>query len=591
MNEDNTLLIIYALLGVVLTILLIGMARAIRRHRDLTSAGAKLTAEIEGRAVGMCILLPNLNECIAAGDWTLFYSLEEATKKVTTADIQRVANEYLNVDQSTTGWFVPIQAGAGAPKAPGAAAKLFNEAIGDGPYYYRTPGVAYGPLPATKSSSENPGAATSTGRPAPTHIAAKAVRSKIAGIDLIAYPTGVKNVVTLRGGFPAGTVFAGRGNAAVPKLTGMLLDEGTTRQDKFAIATKLESVGATISFSVGAQMVEIDAKCLKEDVPLVVSLIAEQLRFPALAAEELEKMKKQYAGSLQRQLEDTNFRAGDAFSRAVFPVGHPNRDPAPDELLAAIEAAKLDDIVAFHKKHYGPAHLTLVATGDLDLATLQREVEKSFAGWSGGVALPQPPKATSTNSPKSVDLAMPGKTSASVVLGQASGLRYRDPDYQAVRLATAILGSGFTGRLMANVRDKEGLTYGIGSYLFGDTFTDGAWQISASFAPALLDKGITSTKRQLMSWYEEGVTTEEVERAKSRLIGSFEVGLATSSGMANNLLATVNRGYDLGWLDRFAPTLAAITTDQVNHAVKKHLRPDELYLVRAGTFGGVEAKK
>jgi zinc protease len=176
-------------------------------------------------------------------------------------------------------------------------------------------------------------------------------------------------------------------------------------------------------------------------------------------------------------------------------------------------------------------------------------------------------------------------------MGQASGLKYSDPDYQAVRVATAILGSGLTGRLMANVRDKEGLTYDIGSRLSADTFTDGDWRLTATFAPALLDKGIASAKRQLTSWFESGVTADEVERRKTNLIGTFEVGLATSSGVARNLLATVHRGYDLGWLDRYASTLNALTTEQVNAAIKKYLRPDDFYLIKAGTIVGAETRK
>jgi zinc protease len=397
--------------------------------------------------------------------------------------------------------------------------------------------------------------------------------------------------VTIRGSLPAGDALAGGDNAAVPTLTGMLLDKGTTKNDRFAIAAQLERVGATINFSVDTHMLEISAKCLKKDMPLVVGLIAEQLRTPALTAEELEKQKKQFAGMLQRQLEDTNFRASDAFTRAVYPAGHPTRNPAPEELLAAIESAKLAEVVAFHKKHYGPASFTLVATGDLDIPALQREVGQAFAGWTGGVSVPRTPKAAGADSARELDVFMPGKTSVSVVMGQASGLKYSDPDYQAVRVATAILGSGLTGRLMANVRDKEGLTYDIGSRLSADTFTDGDWRLTATFAPALLDKGIASAKRQLTSWFESGVTADEVERRKTNLIGTFEVGLATSSGVARNLLATVHRGYDLGWLDRYASTLNALTTEQVNAAIKKYLRPDDFYLIKAGTIVGAETRK
>jgi len=91
---------------------------------------------------------------------------------------------------------------------------------------------------------------------------------------------------------------------------------------------------------------------------------------------------------------------------------------------------------------------------------------------------------------------MSDKTSVSVILGQASSLKYSDP-ITTLAMGTAILGSGFTGRLMANVRDKEGLTYGIGSMLSNDTFNDGDWKIVSGFAPALLEKASPPPKRQL----------------------------------------------------------------------------------------------
>lgn len=419
-------------------------------------------------------------------------------------------------------------------------------------------------------------------------IASRAVRTTIDGIDVVAYPTGVKDVVTIRGALPAGDAFADD-NVAVATLTGMMLDKGTTSADKFAIAQKLESVGATISFDVGTQMAEVNAKCLKQDAALVIGLIAEQLRSPAFSPEEFDKVKKQFAGGLRRRLESTEFRAADAFTRAVYPLGHPNRQPAPDELLAAAASAKLDDVKAFHAKYYGPAHMTLVIVGDLDIPQLQQDIAKSFAGWTGGVDVIHPAKAKMTDAARDQNVFMADKTSVTVIMGESSGLRYSDPDYQALRVGTAILGSGFTGRLMSTVRDKEGLTYGIGSSLAHDTFTDGDWKISATFAPALLDQGLASTKRQLDLWYENGVTEQELAHRKTDLIGSFKVGLATTDGMAASLLNTIHRGYDLNWLDEYPKKIDSLTTAQVNGAIKKYVRPGEVYIIKAGTIPGAPA--
>ncbi|HVU22599.1 MAG TPA: pitrilysin family protein [Opitutus sp.] len=423
---------------------------------------------------------------------------------------------------------------------------------------------------------------------ASAQIAEHVTRAKIDGIDVIAYPTGVKDVVTIHGALPAGDAYAGDGNIAIPTLVGMMLDKGTTTEDKFAITEKLERVGASIGFDVGTDTANVEAKCLKQDVPLVIGLLAEQLRSPAFAADEFEKAKKQFIGGLQRQLESTDFRAADAFTRAVYPVGHPNRQPSAEEFIAAAEKATLDEAKAFHAKYYGPAHFTLVVVGDLDVPQIQSELTKSFTGWTGGADFIHPAKATATDAPQDQNVFMADKTSVSVVIGQATGLRYSDPDAQALRVGTTILGSGFTGRLMSNVRDKEGLTYGIGSSVARDTFTDGDWHISATFAPALLEKGIASTKRQLDRWYQDGVTDEELARRKADLIGSFKVGLATTDGMAGTILTAVERGYNVDWLDNYPKIIDALTTSGINATIKKYLDPEKMYIVKAGTIPGAK---
>jgi zinc protease len=319
---------------------------------------------------------------------------------------------------------------------------------------------------------------------------------------------------------------------------------------------------------------------------MVLSLIAEQLRTPAFAPGEFAKVQKQLAGDIKRSLESTDFRASDAFNRLTYPMGHPSRSVAPDDMLAAIETATLDDVLAFHQANYGSAAMTLVLVGDLDLPALQAEIAKSFAGWTGGKAVVRAEKTAGPAAATTQDVPMDGKTSVSIIIGQPSGLRYNDPDYQSLRLATAILGSGFTGRLMANVRDKEGLTYDVGANLQGDMVNEGDWRIAGSFAPGLLDKGIASTRRQLKLWYEAGVTPAEISARKSNMIGAFKTGLATTGGMAGALLSAVNRGYDVNWLDEFPARIKALSDLQVNAAIKKYLKPETMVLVRAGTFAG-----
>lgn len=421
------------------------------------------------------------------------------------------------------------------------------------------------------------------GGAAAANVADQSHRSQVAGVDLVTYHTDVKDVVVILGSLPAGDAMAEPGNIAIPTLAGMMLDRGTKSLDKFAIAEQLDNVGAEISFSVGTQSLEIRAKCLKKDLPLVIGLIAAELRTPALQAQEFNKARQQFIGALEASAQNTEARAQEAFGRAIFPQGHPNRPHAVSEYQAAAKAATLDDLKAFHAKYYGPAHMTLVVVGDVAAAETQTEIGKAFSGWTGGQDYVRPAAPAALRAAREVSVPLADKPSVSVIVGQPTGLRYKDADALALRVGTAILGSGFTGRLMGIVRDREGLTYNIGAAMSDDSIADGRWDISASFAPALLDKGLASTRRELDRWWKDGVTEQELAARKQGLVGGYLVGLSTTAGLANAILTDLQRGYDVSRLEEYPGAVKALTREQVNAAIKSHLNPGVMVLVKAGS--------
>jgi zinc protease len=418
---------------------------------------------------------------------------------------------------------------------------------------------------------------------ATANVADQSHRSQVGGVDLVTYHTDVKDVVVILGSMPAGDAMAEPGNIAIPTLAGMMLDRGTKSLDKFAIAEQLDNVGAEISFSVGTQSLEIRAKCLKKDLPLVIGLIASELRTPALQVQEFNKARQQFIGALEASAQNTEARAQEAFGRAIFPQGHPNRPHTVSEYEAAAKAATLDDLKAFHAKYYGPAHLTLVVVGDVAASDTQTEIGKAFSGWTGGQDYVRPATPAVLKASSEVSVPLTDKPSVSVIIGQPTGLRYKDPDALALRVGTAILGSGFTGRLMGIVRDKEGLTYNIGAGMSDDSIVDGRWDISASFAPALLDKGLASTRRELDRWWKDGVTEQELAARKQGLVGGYLVGLSTTGGLANAILTNLQRGYDVNRVEEYPGAVKALTREQVNAAIKSHLNPSVMVLVKAGS--------
>ncbi len=524
---------------------------------EVETAVAKMLAERAYVRDGSFAQAEQINETIAVGDWTLYISMEEKFKVVTAADIQRVANAYFIEKHSVTGWFVPSSEDGATPAKKEADEKPTLKAVVPA----KAPEHALAP-------------------PIATNYAGAVIREKVAGIDLLLCRTGVKEVVTLHGSIAAGENSAA--NPALAHLAASMIQRGTKQHDQFAIADMLEKAGVTMELKVNADTVEFEVKLLRKDVPLVVSLLAEQLRTPAFAATELAKAKKQLVAEARQTLEDTDAQAAIAFSQAAFPAGHPSRRAGIPELIAAIETAKLAELRDFHTAAYGPESMRLAATGDLDPAAFKEEVTKAFAGWKGGHAPKSGDATTSVGGETTVEL--PDKSSVSVIIGQPSGLRASDPDWLALNIATGILGRGFTSRLIGNVRDREGLTYGIGAKLADDAFRSGAWFTKATFAPALLERGLASTRREIVSWWEKGITADELEYRKSAAAGQLTIALETTHGLAEQLLRCAERGLEISWLDEFSSKVRALDIAQVNAAVKKHLDPAKMVTVKAGTL-------
>ena len=552
----------------------------------------QLAAQTAYARDGSYSIASELNEAIAMGDWTFYVRSLEEIKKVTPEDVQRVVKTYMIEDASTTGHYIPLPAGGasiGNNSAPSSWIKTKNALFfrHEENLTHNGPGSFvrddFGGKEFQRAVSSPEGSPNKSSRPA-VGFADSIVRKTIHGIDVISMKTSVKDVVTLHGSLFAGDFFSPSDSLALADLTGYMIDKGTTRQDKFELAEKLESVGAYLSFSVGVHNLGISGKFLKKDLPTVIDLLAEQLRQPAFDPEELEKLKKQRIGQLKRSLDNTDTLSSRSLSRLAFPPEHPNYLPPLEDLINDIEKVTVDDLKAFYARHYGPNSMILVAVGDLTPKTLHRAMKDAFAGWTGGVDLPKVPEASAPAPGPETIVYMEDKPSVSVNIGMPISLKKTDPDYLPVMLGTYIFGGNFSARLMRIVRDKEGLTYHVRSRMQGDIYSDGLWFIYASFAPQLLDNGLLSVRRELNKWYSDGVTADELRAKKDTLIGSYKVRLATTGGLAGRILSFVQRGYPVTYLDKYPLEVEAVTLESVNANLKKYLDPDKMITVMAGSI-------
>ena len=533
--------------------------------KEVARAKGQIRAEQAYSRDGSYSVASNLNEAIATGDWTYYTNYLENIKKVTKEDIKRVVDTYLVEDKSTTGYFIPLTGSGGGGGGKQNYAKAHHS------YNY------------TSMPEENSGSKVLSDAKIADRIVEQALNN---GIRLLTMKTGVKDVVTIAGSFLGGDIYSPQANMMIADLTASMLDKGTINKSKFEISDKLETVSASISFSSGQQNVRFNAKCLKGDVPLVLGLLAEQLREPAFNKEDLKTLKTRLVGNLKRDKENTQKQAGGAFLRKLYPKDHPNFSYKIDDRIKMVNYIDSASLKNFHKTYYGLGNMTIVAVGDVNGEEFSAEISKVFNGWKTSPLEKKESSFTANQiSAESEYVTIRDKTSADIYIGLPIGIDRNHDDYYPLMFGTYILGGNFSARLMQTVRDEQGLTYNIQSWVGGvDNGNDGYWLIGGSFAPTMVDKGRDAAIEQLNKWLVGGVTQAEVDAKKSTITGSYKVGLATTRGLAGQILTNAERGRPNSYLDDFPKLINALTVDQVNNVIQKYINNEKLIFIAAGSL-------
>ena len=520
---------------------------------EVKNAQTQLIASMKFRQDGSYAIASGLNEAIASGDWTLYTTYDEKIGSVTKEDVQRIVKEYFKEDLSTIGYFIPLGAGGQNKKLATSAKDLEKMKL--------------------KHYSEEEGL-----------LSSKVVDSEpVEGIRLLTLKRG-SGVVTLTGSMLGGDIYA-LGNARTADMVAAMLDQGTTNMTKFEISAKLESAGARLGFFSGQARVGFSGKFLSEDTKMVFDLLADQLKKPLFAEEDLNKVKKRQVANYKRSKESTRGNATNNMLKAFYGTGHQNSPTDPDKAIEEIKKITPKNLKDFHLKNYGAGTVVIVAVGDVDHNSLESLIKEGFGGWKKSPLKEKKETGAANKASDKVYVTMQDKTSTDFLVGTALGIDRYHPDYLPLYVATHTLGGNFSARLMQTVRVKEGLTYGTNSSMRGfGNGNDGYWMVGGTFSPKLLSKGESSTLREIKKWAEEGITQKELDITKSTLTGGFQVGFDSTGGLAGGILDAIIVHGDLTYLDSYPERIKAITLDQANTAISKYIFFDDLYQVAAGTI-------
>jgi zinc protease len=522
---------------------------------------------------GPYAIADQINDAIAMGDWSAYINLPEAIQSVPAEALQTVAAKYFIERSSTTGWFVPEVVNSLTAQSDTLP----------GPNYYRDPEL-YGPLAnedeAVTAAMDTHGAAT---QPI-VNFSAHMQHADIDGIKLITIDMPIDNVVSFVGSIAAGDSLSPDDAPMLASLTAAMLDKGTSTQDRFEIAEKLDILGADIGFSSGAQSLNFAGKFMRNDAGAVLEILADQLRNPAFDPEVLETLKSRQQASLLQAIDDPDYRSSSLISRLLYPDYHINYSTPIKELIQDLETTTVEDLANFHDAHYGSDSMTLIFAGDIDFEQLKAAIGNAFEDWIDGSQYPKLKTKQLDNQAQSERIYIEDKTSVAVRFAYNTKLQRTDDDYLPFMVGNYILGGSFHSRLMTEVRKKRGLTYSIRSGHEGDILTPGNWTMHASFAPSMLEDGLAASRDVIRKWYEEGVTEEEVSAAIETLTGSYLVGLSTTGSVAGQVHSFMQRGFPAEYIDEYPLRVRQLTAEDVNRAIKQYFDPSQLTEVVAGSL-------
>jgi len=441
---------------------------------------------------------------------------------------------------------------------------------------------------AKSSAAAEPVTAAAAGR---TDFASRVARTELeTGAVLLVLENRATPTVSLRASLRAGSYFEPKDRPGLARLTAEMLARGTRRRTKLEIAEALEGAGAELEFSADPFAVNVAGRCLSEDLPAVLATLAEMLREPTFPADELEKLKQQQIAAVREQQSNTRVRAYEKFSQLVYQPENPFYTHAGERLIESITATTVEDVRRFYEERYGGRSLILSVAGDVSAHEVGRQFRESFGEFAGPesveIEVADPERAPARRE----IVVVKEKANVDVLLGTAAPLRRDASDYYAARLANSALGeSTLSSRLGLQVRDREGLTYGIGSRFRAPSLAAGPWYIAVSVNPSNVERAISSSLAVLNVYVEHGLRPEELADEKSAAIGSFKVSLSTNGGIAEALWNAEFYRLGADFLDRYPRLVEAVTLDEANAAVRKYFRPEHLTVVIAGDYEAAPA--
>jgi zinc protease len=512
-------------------------------------------------------LAMQLTDVIADGDWRLLFTNYEELKRVAEEDVTQVAATYFKDSNRTVGTFIPD----GNP----------DRTI-----------VPAAPTIDTLLTLYKPDITVETGEaldPSPAAIEKRVQRSTLpSGFRLALLPKGtrgnrVQASLTLRFGDEKSLA----GQQAAAQMAGSLLSRGTRTKSRQQLQDEMQKLNATINVSGGLASAGANISTTAENLIPAMRLAMEMLREPAFPESDFDQIRGQRIAAIDRGRTEPGTLVSLMLQANISP--YPRSDVRHirtiDEEIEDLNKVTLEDVKSFHQKFYGASQGELIVVGKFEAASVEREAAALLGSWKS----PSPYQRI-VNNYKEVQIVntkieTPDKENAQLSAAQRLRMRDTDPDYAAMFMADYMFGGGITARLPDRVRNREGYSYSVGSNFNAPVEGDAAvFSASAIANPANTPKVEASFLDELRRTLSDGFTEAELAAAK-KAIRDERIGSRSSDGGLLGIISSREQyKRTLIWDEELDAKLQALTLEQVNSALRRHVDPERISIVKGGDF-------
>ncbi|HEU5180004.1 MAG TPA: pitrilysin family protein [Candidatus Polarisedimenticolia bacterium] len=509
-----------------------------------------------------------LSEWAAQGDWRLMFLNRDRIKAVSPDDVARVAKAYLTPENRTVGLYMPTNASqrADIPAAPDVGELVRSYKGGEA----LALGEAFDSSPAA--------------------IEARLIRATLPpGIKLVMLPKKTRGAtVQVVMNMNLGDEKSLQGRATAASFAGAMLMRGTTKHTRQQIKDETARLKAQVfayGYAAGAYGgVEVS----RDNLPAALRLMAEILREPSFPASELELLRQERLVQLEASKSDPGQKASTRLQKHLnpWPKQDPRYEQSPEESIEAAQAVKLDEVKKFHAEFYGASSAQIAVVGDFDPDEIKALLTELFSGWKNAQPYARLVGVYQDRPAIHESIEAPDKESAEFVAGLRIDMRDDAPEFPAMVLGDFMTGGGFlNSRLAERLRQKDGISYGAGSYFYASPLDrDAYFGSSAIYAPQNAERLMTGYNEEIAKILDKGFTPEEIAEAKKGWLQEQTVSRANDRQLASTLAGNEYIGRTMAWDETVEKKVQALTSAEILAAMKKFIDPAKISTVISGDF-------